>query len=48
MTQQPQFNPGRVAGNTVVVLVVVFGVLCGLPILACAFLTIVGGLSGKG
>lgn len=45
MTQQPA-GPGRVAGNTLVVILVLVGVFCVLPILGCALLAIFGSIGG--
>ena len=44
---QPQqaWNPGRAAGNTVVVLVTLFIVLCGLPVILCAGISFMGSMS---
>lgn len=43
--QQAPWNPGRAAGNTVVVLVTLLIVFCGLPMALCFGLNIIGTLS---
>jgi hypothetical protein len=42
---QPQrADPTRVAGNTVLVIIIIVTVLCVLPLLACGVLALVGNL----
>ena len=43
-TAPPPWNPGRAAGNTVVVLMTLIGVFCVLPILGCALLALFGSI----
>jgi len=38
MTPQPGWNPGRAAGNTVIVIVTLVGLLCVLPVVAFCLL----------
>ena len=38
MTPQPGWNPGRAAGNTVIVIVTLVGVLCVLPVVVFCLL----------
>ena len=35
MTQQPPYNPGRTASNTLIVVLTLVGIFCVLPCLAC-------------
>lgn len=42
MTQPPEWRPGRAAGGTVVVLLVLFGVFCVLPAMVCGLLALLG------
>lgn len=39
---QPEWRPARVAGGTVVVLLVLFGVLCVLPAVVCGLFALLG------
>ena len=43
-TAPPPWNPGRAAGNTVVVLVTLFVVFCVLPMVGCSLLALFGSL----
>jgi hypothetical protein len=49
VTQPPQqpWNPGRAAGNTVVVIAVLVGLFCVLPTAACGVLFILGNIGGR-
>lgn len=44
--QGPPWNPGRAAGNTVVVIATIVGVCIGLPLLACVGWLIFGSVLG--
>lgn len=41
----PTWAPGRAAGNTVVVILTLVGIFCGLPLLACGFFALMGALT---
>jgi hypothetical protein len=41
---QPPWNPGRAAGNTVVVVLTLVGVFCGLPLVVCLLMAACGAL----
>lgn len=41
----PPWNPGRAAGNTVVVILTLVGIFCVLPLLACLIMGTLGNLS---
>jgi hypothetical protein len=43
--QAPTWNPGRAAGNTVVVVVVLVGLFCFLPAFLCLVLAALGNLT---
>ena len=40
--QPPEWRPSRVAGNTVVVIITIVGLICGIPLLLCACTTALG------
>ena len=42
--QAPTWNPGRAAGNTVVVIMVLVGLFCFLPAVVCGALVVLGNL----
>ena len=44
MTPQPGWNPGRAAGNTVIVLLALVGVFCVLPMLSCVGTGLLGAI----
>lgn len=46
--QAPAWNPGRAAGNTVVVVMTLVGIFVGLPLLCCAGLLLFGAFTGAG
>ncbi len=43
----PPYNPGRAAGNTLVVVLTLVGIFCVLPILGCFILGAFGSLSNR-
>jgi hypothetical protein len=43
-SQAPAWSPGRAAGNTVVVILVLVGVFCFLPAVVCGAVVILGNL----
>ena len=44
---QPEWKPGRAAGNTVVVLAVLFVLFCVLAAIGCGVLMLLGTLGNK-
>ncbi len=43
----PSYNPGRAAGNTVVVVLTLFGLLCVLPTVLCFVFGAFGSLANR-
>ena len=42
----PVWNPGQTAGKTVVVIMTLFAIFCGIPLALCAFTSCAGAMTG--